>query len=333
MIALLFLTPALFASASPDHQITVVTRTVDGKPLECIFAVLYKVAEWDGAKYALIPPFEDSGAAVGSFDFSDLWSTLGTGGNEYNNLSKTLDDFALHEEIPALAGMKSDPTGNNIVFSNLEAGLYLVSQREYTGVCGSSDCNNLTYQMTPALVPLPFFNSLANGWFEQTRLFPKIILPPVEIPDPTPSPGDEPSSPPGGDPFFPPGPDPTPSPDPSPSPGDDPSPSPGDDPTPSPGPSPSPGNDPSPSPGDDPSLPPGDGGDGGTEEGEIPIIPPAGNTEDEEDIDIDNTQRETLPQTGALRWPVPVLSVAGIVITSAGIRIVCKDKAGSREND
>ena len=32
-----------------------------------------------------------------------------------------------------------------------------------------------------------------------------------------------------------------------------------------------------------------------------------------------------LPQTGLLRWPVPVLSASGVLMTAAGIHIVRKE--------
>jgi hypothetical protein len=175
LTVLLLLLPPLFASASPDHQITVTARTVDGKPLDCIYAILYKAAVWDAAadQYVLHLEFEASGVDIGSFDFNDLWNALGSGGSgEYNSLSQALDEFALDKKIPAQAAVKSAQNGG-IVFSGLDAGLYLVSQREYPDAC--ADCNNKSYQMKSELVPLPFHNTPAGMWIEQVQVFPKII--------------------------------------------------------------------------------------------------------------------------------------------------------------
>jgi len=189
-------------------------------------------------------------------------------------------------------------------FNNLEAGMYLLAQRNG----GSAD-----FRMAPSLVPVPYadtdgdWSNLVDAVVARTKLEPKTPPPTETTPPGTTTPPEETPSPPPESPETP-----TPTPPSTPSPPDTPPP-----PTPTPPP-------------DRPNLVPD--GDGYIEMDDTGV--PRGHWDQNPDGDWIFTEYPPLadlPQTGVLRWPIPVLSASGAVLVVLGIYINRKGKKSWEE--
>lgn len=181
-------------------------------------------------------------------------------------------------------------------FENLESGLYLVAQ---TGSV------NRYYDISPFLLSAPM--SDGTGWLYKIAAAPKTSPTPYQPPPPTP-PEPTPTEPPEETPTEPP--------EPTETPGSTETPEPTE--TPVPGPTPDDGLilEPPPVPLDENGVPLGEWRwDPDLEEWILDEFPPLGDL--------------NLPQTGQLRWPVPVMAGAGVTLFVSGWAVKRKRDRGA----
>ena len=205
-----------------------------------------------------------------------------------------------------------DSSSKNLEFSKIlrdyASNNNIVGTKDSTNSAGQVAFSNLDigiYLVVPSAItgyytPAPYLIMLPqasdNGWVYSVSAKPKTEVIPVPPPPPPP-----------------PGPPPRPRPDPGPEP--DPRPRPDPDPRPTPTP-----------------LPPVPTPPRGSYEEILPDDIPLGN-EEIWTIDPDDIPKGTgdLPQTGVLRWPIPVLSISGLLLFSFGWVMTSKEKKSDEE--
>ncbi len=112
---LILLTAVLPVSAAETGSLTVLFRHED-QPVERAPFQIYKVAEQDGSGYALIDRFLAYSVQIPDDPDSEEWKTI----------AFTLSAYAARDQIPPLASGETDETGQ-LCFDGLSDGLYLVT--------------------------------------------------------------------------------------------------------------------------------------------------------------------------------------------------------------
>ncbi len=111
---LLLLTAAMPASAAETGSVTVLFQNNNQSVTDAAFDI-YKAAEWDGDEYALIAPFSDYSVQIPNDVYSDEWKTI----------ASTLAAYAERDKITPLASGLTDENGE-FSFEGLSDGLYLL---------------------------------------------------------------------------------------------------------------------------------------------------------------------------------------------------------------
>jgi hypothetical protein len=287
--------PAAYAAAPPDLKREDCSFTIvmqyGGAAIPGAGIGLYRVADTriEGGRLAY----------DATPDFAAAGADLGDLSPEKNLAAAALlRDFAAQNGVAGI----SNTTGadGKAAFAPLTAGLYLVAQ---TGAAGGY------YNINPFLLSVPMADASGTGWAYDIESQPK-----TEIVRPTPN------DPGGSDPS--PDPDPTPDPDPEPTPEPEPEPEP--EPTPEPEPGPTPPVE------DGHDLVPGpDGRYIEMDENGVPLGEWRWDEPTEQWIFDEYPPLAEMPQTGQLRWPIPVMAVAGMVLFAIGWAI----KRGQEANE
>ncbi len=114
LCVLLFMATVLPISAAESDSITVLFKH-DSKPVEQASFQIYKAANWNGSTYTFISPFSDYQIRMPEDSSSEEWKTL----------SLTLASYITRDSIPAVASGKTDTSGS-VRFDGLTDGLYLI---------------------------------------------------------------------------------------------------------------------------------------------------------------------------------------------------------------
>ena len=249
--------------------------------LHGIGLLIYRVAdiviENNVLRYRLNANFVNSGVTDAELRF-DMTAS------ENTNLARRFATYAINHNLHTQLTF-TDSYGE-AVFSNLSPGLYLIAQRPTrTGI-------ELHYTVLSILVPVPYADE--DGFVYNVTIRPKVerVIPPTPTPWPTPTPSPRPTPRPPTN-----WPTPTPRPTPWPTPWPTPTPSPWPTPTPVPWPTPTPAPWPTPTP-----IPP-------TptpfyiREPQIPL---------QQFPEPTPPRVQQLPQTGAIRWPIQMLTITGL---------------------
>ncbi len=139
---LILLTAALPAFAAESGSVTVMFYH-DGKPVADASFQIYKAAEWTGSGYSLLEPFSKYSVRLADESSSEEWKAI----------ASTLASYAARDGIQPLASGVTDADGKAL-FEGLSDGLYLV-----TGAAAELD--DLTLLPRPMLVTVPYTSS--NG--------------------------------------------------------------------------------------------------------------------------------------------------------------------------
>lgn len=135
--ALLLLSAALPAHAAETGSITVLFQH-ENRPVAQADFQIYKAAEWNGDGYTLVDPFDDYSVKMAADPNSESWKPL----------ASTLSAYAARDGILPFATAQTDEEGK-LCFAGLAEGLYLI-----TGSPATQD--ELLLFPQPMLVNLPF---------------------------------------------------------------------------------------------------------------------------------------------------------------------------------
>lgn len=250
-------------------------------PVAGMAFTLYRVAFVSSeGKFTLLPDFADSGLTLNGYTEASQW----------NQAAKKAADWAVNQKLTHLAQQTTDDKGK-VAFGDLNTGMYLA-------VSSSVKVGSRTYTAAPCLLSVPNLTADGRSWLYQVAAAPKLSAassggggggggdhpkpPNPDDPNPPDNP-DQPDNP--NDPDQPDKPDhPSDPTDPDqPNQPDNP-----DDPD-------DPSNPDSPSQPDDPNKP-----------------------SDTSHSQNGNGETPTLPQTGQVKWPVPTLAAAGLLLLLLG---------------
>ncbi len=118
---------------------------------DCAFQ-LYRVADYTGkGGFELTADFDDTSVNWSELDEDEEWYTL----------ASTLRTVVVDESIDAAVEAKTDTDGS-VTFSNLAAGLYLVTAEQATAADGT------VYTVTPTLVAVPGANTAGAVEYDRT---------------------------------------------------------------------------------------------------------------------------------------------------------------------
>lgn len=138
--------PIQTAEAASEGSITLKFALSD-----CAFQ-LYRVADYTSkGSFALTDDFDDTSVNWSELDEDEEWYTL----------ASTLRTVVVDESIDAVTEAKTDTDGS-VTFSNLEAGLYLVTAEQATAADGT------IYTVTPTLVAVPGTNAAGAVEYDRT---------------------------------------------------------------------------------------------------------------------------------------------------------------------
>ena len=137
---LLFMTAVLPISAAESDSITVLFKH-DSKPVEQTSFQIYKAANWDGSSYTFVSPFSNYQIRIPEDSGSEEWKTL----------SSTLAAYIARDAVPALASGKTDASGS-VRFDGLTDGLYLI-------IGAATQYGDLLLIPQPTIVTVPCTNS------------------------------------------------------------------------------------------------------------------------------------------------------------------------------
>lgn len=152
ILPILFAVLFLFSAALPVFAEETGSVTVlymhEEEPVTGVEFRIYKAAEWDGQRYVLSPPFDGYGITVS--DEPD--------GEEWGALAETLASYAARDGIVPLDSDVTDEDGR-VVFDSLERGLYLIV---------GDRLETEEYTLTPQamLVGVPHTNMLGEEEFD-----------------------------------------------------------------------------------------------------------------------------------------------------------------------
>ena len=280
------LIPVSAAGTSEQTGSISVTIRYDGQVVPGGTMTLYQVAEYSNGKFIESNLFQDSG-----FDQTDL-------------SAEKAAEIAKYADEHGIIGVNStiDEQGK-VKFDNLGRGVYLMIQQEAAP----------GYEAAA-----PFFVTIPMDGEYDVDASPKVSVTPVSPgPEPSPTPGTSPNPSPSPTPGTSPNPSPSPTPgtspnpSPSPTPGTSPEPSPSTTPgiSPNPSPSNSPGTSPQPSPGVSPGTSP---------EPSLSVSMPPNPSQSPQVTPPKVTPGNSLPSTGQLSWPIPVLAILGMLLFGLG---------------
>lgn len=144
---LLLLTVAMPVFAAETGSITVLFQH-ENQPVTGAAFEIYKAAEWNGNGYALVAPFSDYSVKMADEPNSEEWKAI----------ASTLAAYAARDEIKPLASGKTDEDGK-LCFEGLSDGLYLL-------VGNSVESGEQQLFPQPMLVSVPYTTATGEKDYE-----------------------------------------------------------------------------------------------------------------------------------------------------------------------